>query len=240
MYNPIRPGVRGGRDQFKWQQVKEDKYRENYLGNSLMAPVGRWQTGKDLIWYAKDKVIDSNSKIDDLKKADKAQLVSELEMIKLKEQALLKTALLHGFGHVSSSSEVSGLELRQVIGDSVSSNDQYGSLEKDNGIPEFTGIGFKGSYIIPSMKKDTPSASEIGNLSICRSHKSLSPKIKSINVNASNEKKTDLPNSLFRKHKDEHHGKEMRRRHDNSKSNLRHDKTGTQYIESFHNQKSKF
>uniref|UniRef100_A0A453RRT9 Multiple myeloma tumor-associated protein 2-like N-terminal domain-containing protein n=1 Tax=Aegilops tauschii subsp. strangulata TaxID=200361 RepID=A0A453RRT9_AEGTS len=46
MYHPTRGGVRGGRDQFKWDDVKVDKHRENYLGHSVKAPVGRWQKGK--------------------------------------------------------------------------------------------------------------------------------------------------------------------------------------------------
>lgn len=84
MFHPCRGGVRGGKDQFTWESVKTDKDRECYLGHSLMAPVGRWQQGKDIHWYnAEDK-------------ATKPKLQNE-EFLKAKE--LEEKALMAALGY---------------------------------------------------------------------------------------------------------------------------------------------
>ncbi|XP_034705401.1 multiple myeloma tumor-associated protein 2 homolog [Vitis riparia] len=84
MYHPTRGGVRGGRDQFKWDDVKVDKHRENYLGHSIKAPVGRWQKGKDLHWYARDKKSESS---------DMEAAKEEIKRIKEQEEQAMREAL---------------------------------------------------------------------------------------------------------------------------------------------------
>ncbi|XP_034298476.1 multiple myeloma tumor-associated protein 2 [Pantherophis guttatus] len=90
MFGSSRGGVRGGQDQFKWEDVKTDKQRENYLGNSLMAPVGRWQKGKDLTWYAKEKKGDAsmsrNEELSAIRQAEKEAMMAALGYKNVKKQ----------------------------------------------------------------------------------------------------------------------------------------------------------
>jgi hypothetical protein len=91
-----RSGCRGGKA-FEWDQVKDDKQRVCYLGNSIAAPIGKWQRGRDVMWYTKnvDLPIKSSSPSNDNKKSSS---VNELDSLREKERKLMSRVLNHGFG----------------------------------------------------------------------------------------------------------------------------------------------
>lgn len=90
-----RGGTRGGAADFSWDVVKEDKHRENYLGNSVAAPRGRWAQGRDILWYSKGHKDDTDK--------DQAKRKEELLAIKMAEQEAMNQLL-----YVQSDSQRSG------------------------------------------------------------------------------------------------------------------------------------
>lgn len=145
-------GVRGGQDQFNWDDVKVDKHRENYLGNSLMAPVGRWQKGKDLSWYARDK------------KGSKAvSKEDELAAVKAAEHEALMAAL----GHKNIKRQPTGLTKEDLV--DVCRREEADGEERD--VDRVSGLGSSsvGSRKMVLSQKEKEAA-KIG-LSVFTHHK---------------------------------------------------------------------
>lgn len=75
LLSDVRPGTRGGASYFSWEQVKTDKNRECYLGNTVKAASGRWMRLKDPFWWNKEegRLFGNEKRDDDLEKVRRAE-----------------------------------------------------------------------------------------------------------------------------------------------------------------------
>lgn len=136
-----KEGSRGGRGEFKWEDVRDSQHRENYLGHSLMArkspplltppsisaantnpAVGRWQKNKDLNWYAKG---DTSAAALSAAEARK----EEIRRIKEAEESALSEALGYGPTVKSNANEtpIGRKEVEKAIKDTAEGDEEEGA-----------------------------------------------------------------------------------------------------------------
>eukprot|EP01089_Gocevia_fonbrunei_P003010 TRINITY_DN1286_c0_g1_i2.p1 TRINITY_DN1286_c0_g1~~TRINITY_DN1286_c0_g1_i2.p1 ORF type:complete len:203 (+),score=56.06 TRINITY_DN1286_c0_g1_i2:101-709(+) len=121
-----RGGTRGGADQFTWEDVKNDKYKEFYLGHSLVTsskPTFNNRKPNPLWWGSKDK----NQPQSDRK--------AELEEIKRQEEQLMKEALGLVPKSRASGRGLDPSEMQDLLKRGQSDNDAYDA-------DRISGVGF--------------------------------------------------------------------------------------------------
>ncbi|KAJ3681552.1 hypothetical protein LUZ60_016041 [Juncus effusus] len=200
MYHPTRGGVRGGRDQFKWDDVKTDKDRENYLGHSVKAPVGRWQKGKDLFWYAKDN---KSKNSDDV-------LKEEIRRVKEEEEQAMREAL--------------GLAPKRVKRVEASKLDkhEYAELVKRGSAAEDLGAGHAEAAQVQGLGLYKPVRGEESNSVQAQVEEKRSESPPPIQVENSHKEEEKEEKREKKRHREEREGKRHREEREERRNHKKH------------------
>ncbi|KAJ3326387.1 hypothetical protein HDU76_012972 [Blyttiomyces sp. JEL0837] len=219
---PTRGGNRGGTGLFKWEDVKEDKYRENYLGHSVNAPVGRWQKGKDLNWYNKEAKADGSAA---------KSLKDELNSIKQQEADALAAALGFSAGKRKAGNEtVTKQEIQRLL--------KMDAVEEDDGLDKGKGLGFGRTTAIQSnirlVEEDDSQEEDDDEDSGKRDDQPNrdSTEGKSEEASSSTKKKSKHKNKDSSRKKEKHKKKDKKRKHhkdDSSDAEKRSKKTKSRH-----------
>lgn len=156
MQEEARGGSRGGYDQFSWETVKEDRNRICYLGNSIKAPVGRWQVGKDVGWFQKPKEERTDMPIKASLSSSASCVKEEQQLLREKEKEMMASALLYGFGNpLTSTSNLPPSLINSTLG--LFENQGKSTKEQEN--PTSRRSGFERS-LSPEIRISTNESRE--------------------------------------------------------------------------------
>lgn len=228
MYHPSRGGVRGGQDQFDWEDVKLDKHRESYLGHSVKAPVGRWQKGKDLHWYTKSGKGNSGLSKQEEKDAVK-RMEAEALAIALGREPTKKVASgvsKQELAEVCRKGQVErdSMDIERVQGMGFGST--RASLVAGLSVPVKETLGATGSQQERRANPATPSNSNTEVQRIGRDEDYASDKIKK------KKERKDKKSKKEKKHQKKKHGdeekKSKKQRHNSGEDNHKYDKKSKQ------------
>ena len=186
---PIREAsVRGGAGRFSWEDVKKDeKFRDTYIGHSVMAPVGRWQQGKDLQWYARANPTNAS----DEKTRQRAERAAELKRVKEAEEEALAEAL--------------GFKVQRKTGETVSQEELARALKDEGTEGEgVEGLGF--GRVMPRVGAMLPDGTVVQNEPAITAEENGSVEV-NVNIKVEQEK-DDVGDRERRKHKHRHRQQE--------------------------------
>lgn len=94
-----RDGNRGGRAQFSWDALRDDKTRSFYMGNSLKVDGARANMGKDMHWWTKGGAAPSSSSLSTASarsgssSTKSSSISAEKALMKQREKELMEKAL---------------------------------------------------------------------------------------------------------------------------------------------------
>lgn len=155
-----KSGSRGGVN-FSWDEVSTSQHRENYLGHSLMAPVGRWQKGRDLNWYAKadDKAGADGETAEERKIRERKE---EIGRIKEAEEDALARALGLPVAErtQTGANAVSVGEMKRVMKELEEGGQELEEIGRGRGFGDFVGMVGDGAQ----QSEELPAEPEKGGL----------------------------------------------------------------------------